>query len=137
MRTFYANMTLTLSALALDHIPEGELFRPRDGRLVSLVQISHRLYKQLGREKSAGKVCHFVLPVHVVKEVYRPGHVNSQAWTLQEQIVNPRVLHWGPAVLHCEYLLGTAPRRTPVVSLTHISTFLLSVAGSSSYGDVL
>ncbi|KAI0865889.1 hypothetical protein F4860DRAFT_526273 [Xylaria cubensis] len=102
MRAIYANATITLSAHDSDST-QGGLYRPRQKRLTSPVQVSLR----------AHKTGFYVLPVHGEKELLTPGPVNTRAWTLQEQMLSARILHWGPGILYWECLCSHGSESDP------------------------
>ncbi|KAI1287518.1 hypothetical protein F5Y03DRAFT_405496 [Xylaria venustula] len=99
----YANATVTLSAHDSEDF-QGGLYRPRQNRVTSPVQISLRVPKMYQKERHTHQTNYYVLPVHGEKQLFSPGPVNNQAWTLQEQVLSTRILHWGPGILYWECL---------------------------------
>jgi hypothetical protein len=101
----FANAAITLSALESDDT-NGGLFRPRSDCVTSPVQISIRVPKQFrGIEFSpVHQTCFFVLPVQGEKQLFKPGPMQSRAWTLQEQVLSTRIIHYGPGILYWECL---------------------------------
>ncbi|KAI3318251.1 hypothetical protein HD806DRAFT_512326 [Xylariaceae sp. AK1471] len=112
MRAIYANATITLSAHDSEDC-HGGLFRPRQNSLTSPVRISLRVPKKYQGERSAHETSFYILPVHGEKELLRPGPVNTRAWTLQEQLLSTRVLHWGPGILYWECLCSHGSESDP------------------------
>ncbi|RYC59838.1 hypothetical protein CHU98_g6364 [Xylaria longipes] len=113
MRAIYAHATITLSAHDSDD-SQGGLYRPRQNRLTSPVQVSLRVPKKYQGERAAAhKTGFYVLPVHGEKELLKPGPVNTRAWTLQEQMLSTRVLHWGPGILYWECLCSHGSEADP------------------------
>ncbi|KAI0544006.1 hypothetical protein F4679DRAFT_591894 [Xylaria curta] len=112
MRAIYANATITLSAHDSDDT-QGGLFRPRQNRLTSPVQVPLRVPKKYQEERPAHKTGFYVLPVHGEKELLTPGPVNTRAWTLQEQLLSTRILHWGPGILFWECLCSHGSESDP------------------------
>ncbi|KAI1077774.1 hypothetical protein F5B20DRAFT_252721 [Whalleya microplaca] len=103
MQAIYSNATMTMSALESED-SMGGLFRPRRNYLTNPVQISLRVPKKYKLQMAVHLTSYFVLPVHGEKELLRPGPVDSRAWTLQEQVLSTRVIHWGPGILYWECL---------------------------------
>ncbi|KAJ8130723.1 hypothetical protein O1611_g2903 [Lasiodiplodia mahajangana] len=103
MRAVYANATITMSAHDSEDCQSG-LFRTRQNRITSPVQIPFRVPKKYQEERLAHQTNYYVLPVHGEKELLGPSRVDTRAWTLQENILSTRVLHWGPGILHWECL---------------------------------
>ncbi|KAI1197632.1 hypothetical protein F5X97DRAFT_301578 [Nemania serpens] len=103
MQAIYANATITLSAHDSND-SQGGLYRPRQNCLTSPVQVSLRVPKKYQGARLAHRNGFYVLPVHGEKELLKPARVNTRAWTLQEQLVSARVLHWGPGALYWECL---------------------------------
>lgn len=103
MRAVYANATMTLSAHDSND-SQGGLYRPRQNCLTSPVQVSLRVPKRYQGEKPAHRSGFYVLPVHGEKKLLKPALVNTRVWTLQEQLLSTRVLHWGRGVLYWECL---------------------------------
>ncbi|KAI0196609.1 hypothetical protein EV127DRAFT_417058 [Xylaria flabelliformis] len=112
MRAIYANATLTLSAHDSDDT-QGGLYRPRQNRLTSPVQVSLRVPKKYQGGRESHKTVFYVFPVHGEKELLKPGPVNTRAWTLQEQMLSARILHWGPGSLFWECLCSHGSEHDP------------------------
>lgn len=121
----YSNAILTLSALDSNGCTEG-MFRPRSDFVTIPVRLPMRLLKT-DRQKlhwdenfctwknsdSQKPLYRFVLPVTGGKQSLEPGPVTSRAWTLQEQLLSTRVLHFGPNMLYWDCLYGNGSEADP------------------------
>ncbi|KAK5635397.1 hypothetical protein RRF57_011109 [Xylaria bambusicola] len=112
MTAIYANAILTLSAHDSGDL-QGGLYRPRKDRITSPVQISLRAPKRYQAERLPHQRSYYVLPVHGEKELFSPGPVDTQAWTLQQQLLSTRILHWGPGILFWECLSSHGSESDP------------------------
>ncbi|KAI1736716.1 hypothetical protein F4680DRAFT_451805 [Xylaria scruposa] len=112
MRETYANATITLSAHDSEDAQVG-LYRPHQNRLTSPVQASLCVPKKHQEERPAHKTGFYILPVHGEKELLTPGPANTRAWTLQEQMLSTRILHWGPRTLFWECLCSHGSESEP------------------------
>ncbi len=68
MGAIYANATITLSAHDSEDL-QGGLYRPRQDRITSPVQISLRVPKKYQEERLAHQTNYYILPVHGEKEL--------------------------------------------------------------------
>lgn len=144
MRAVYANATITLSAHDSDD-SQGGLYRPRRNCLTSPVQVSLRVPKRYQEGRPAHRNGFYVLPVHGEKELLKPTVVNTRAWTLQEQLLSTRVLHWGPGVLYWECLCShgsefdpegdTHPYRSSCTDFMNVRHRKRVVQGRTQEGD--
>lgn len=114
MQSIYANAVVTLSALASDSATGG-LFRPRGPRLTSPVQLSLHLPPR--HRPSWGqrppKLYWFLLPDQASNKTLKPGPVHSRAWTLQEQHLSQRIIHFGSEMMYWECLSSHGSESDP------------------------
>jgi hypothetical protein len=91
MHTVYSNAVLTIAALSSTDANDG-LFRSRKS-WVRPVQLT---FRAMGY---SGKSCAYAMPVSGIRTPERKGPLNSRGWTLQEEILSPRILYFGDGML--------------------------------------
>lgn len=116
MQHVYSNATVTISATASSDASEG-LFRPRNdsnGPLLLLlpVRLSLRVPRVL-RSYSTHIRHWYVLPANAGKTLFEDGPVDKRGWTLQEQEMSTRLLHFGEGVLHWACLTSSGSEADP------------------------
>jgi hypothetical protein len=105
MQSTYANATITLSALASDDA-NGGLFHPRKVPVVSPAPLSLHLppKDRPSWGQHPPKLYWFLLPAQASLKPFQPGPVHSRAWTLQEQHLSLRIIHFGLELMYWECL---------------------------------
>ncbi|MCJ1398735.1 hypothetical protein MMC11_001936 [Xylographa trunciseda] len=110
MANIYANSALTISA-SDSNDSSGGCFRKRIHQSTSPVQLSLRLPRYY-RARNAGCNSLFALSSHA-NSPRKTGRVDSRAWTLQEQILSSRVLHFSEGAIHWECRTLSASESDP------------------------
>ncbi|MCJ1387937.1 hypothetical protein MMC18_000780 [Xylographa bjoerkii] len=110
MANIYANSALTISA-SDSNDSSGGCFRKRIHKSTSPVQLSLRLPRYY-RARKAGCNSLFALSSHA-NSPRATGRVDSRAWTLQEQILSPRVLHYSEGAIHWDCRTLSASESDP------------------------
>ncbi|KAI0455041.1 hypothetical protein F5B21DRAFT_524181 [Xylaria acuta] len=103
MRDIYSNATITLSAHESEDAMGG-MFRPRPDEFVGPVQLSLHVPKRYRLQQPAHQTIFSILPVNGERRTLQPGPIDSRGWTLQENVMSTRVVHWGPGILYWECL---------------------------------
>lgn len=100
VKEIISSADLTISTLIADNCHTG-LFRPRPRRVMHPVPLDFAESSShlLGKSKA-------IFPEYTTKKTDSSGPVHTCAWTLQEQLLSPRILWFADGMLHWECAAG-------------------------------
>lgn len=123
MHAIYTLAELTLSSLLSNGIDEP-LFQSRQARTACPIPIKIWQNKNRRKKWEPGVVyCDVLLCTWLFKDEKRMlrGNLDSQDWAVHEHLLSPRILYFGPQVLHweclCHYALEPDPAQILSVNL--------------------